>query len=150
MRIRKAEFFAAVGIRHNYEYMAGRQGSQLTGGEDIELGILIGREGFRRLFVPQLKLTHLIPKSRLKASYICRLITGTIRSELTVTDRYGLAPYGAAARLRATTRLIIAGLAAPLLIMSRKDGLREALFVLADRWARFKGPYFSGSGVAPS
>jgi glycosyltransferase involved in cell wall biosynthesis len=123
---------------------ADRKGRRLTGGGDIELGVLVGRAGYKRLYVPDLKLTHCIPPTRLSTGYVCRLITGNVRSELTLRQRYQSLNYGWQRRIAAFASVLVAALASPLVLVTRKDGLREAIFIMAHRWAVLRGPYAYG------
>lgn len=141
MWVRREIFLAAVPWQNPNLFLPGRTGSALNCGEDTEIGLFIGRAGYRRIYVPQLRLGHLIPASRLRPAYFCRLIEGVVRSELTVRVRYESYPYNLAARLWAAARLLGATVAAPVVALVRPDGLREALFILASRWAQLKGPY---------
>jgi glycosyltransferase involved in cell wall biosynthesis len=119
--------------------MSDRVGQQLYSGGDIELGLRIGRMGLKRLYVPGLVLHHHIPPSRFRCGYICRLIIGIVRSELTLRQRYPrLDP--PPPLWRAVASLLFAIAAVPVLVL-RTDGLRETAFVLASRWARVLGPY---------
>jgi GT2 family glycosyltransferase len=139
--VRRNVFLAVVPWQHPEAFLSGRRGDALSCGEDIEIGLMIGRAGYRRLYLPQLKLYHLIPASRLRPSYVCRLIEGITRSEMTLKARYEGYSHTAGARLWAVTRLFGAAVAAPGVMLVRRDGLREALFIVVMRWAQLKGPY---------
>ncbi len=139
--VRRNVFLAVVPWQHPEALLSGRRGAALSCGEDIEIGLMIGRAGYRRLYLPQLKLYHLIPASRLRPSYVCRLIEGIARSQMTLTARYEGYSHTADARLGALARLFGAAVAAPAVMLLRRDGLREALFIVVRRWAQLKGPY---------
>jgi glycosyltransferase involved in cell wall biosynthesis len=139
--LRRDVFLAVVPWRHPEGVLSDRRGDELISGQDIEIGFMIGRAGYRRLYLPNLKLYHIIPASRLHASYVCRLIEGITRSEMTLKARYEGYSYTAGARLWVAARVLGAAVAAPAVILCRRDGLREALFILAMRWAQLKGPY---------
>jgi glycosyltransferase involved in cell wall biosynthesis len=85
----RREALGAIASEQERDTMAGRSGDSLSCGEDIELGILIGAAGYRRIYAPRLRLEHLISADRLRLRYVCRLIEGIVRSELTVRTRYG-------------------------------------------------------------
>ena len=71
--------------------LSDRVGTQTMCGGDIELGLLVGKAGYDRVYDPKLRLHHYIPESRLQTRYFCRLITGIVRSELTLQRKYGIA-----------------------------------------------------------
>jgi hypothetical protein len=85
------------------------------------------------------RIEHVIPSERFKLGYFCRLINAIVRSELRLARRYDIGGrrHGRAVALG---RLVLAIVAVPYLVL-REDGLREAAFVLTDRWARVMGPY---------
>jgi glycosyltransferase involved in cell wall biosynthesis len=137
MWIRRDAGIAALTSGH--PLLADRVGDRLTSGGDIELGLRIGGMGLKRLYVPELVLYHHIPESRLRCRYVCRLILGIVRSELTLGQRYDRLGR-AAVRARAIPSVMFALLSLPALML-RRDGLREAAFVVVARWARVLGPY---------
>jgi glycosyltransferase involved in cell wall biosynthesis len=139
--VRRNVFLAVVPWQHPEAVLSDRRGDALSSGQDIEIGLMIGRAGYRRLYLPQLKLYHLIPASRLRPSYVCRLIEGITRGEMTLKARYEGYSHTAGARLGVLARLLGAAVAAPAVMFLRRDGLREALFIVAMRWAQLKGPY---------
>jgi glycosyltransferase involved in cell wall biosynthesis len=149
MWVRRSVFLAAVPWRTPQVLMPDRTGERMVSGGDIELGILVGRAGFNRVYLPQATLAHYVPKSRLHARYFTRLIVGIVRSELTVTIRYSLARFSRWQRLAALMKLASAVLLTPW-ILTRSDGLREAAFVLASRVARVLGPYPSKTSTSDS
>lgn len=140
MWVRRKAFEKAVLSSDHNHLIAGRIGTALNGGEDIEIGVLIGKAGFRRVFDPELQIDHLVPTSRLNTSYVRRLIYGTIRSELTVRERYESGPYGARKRCVAIARWLGTIMMLPALPLMRSDWKREVAFIMADRWARVRGP----------
>lgn len=144
MWVRRNLFLTALPWRNPEKLLRDRAGKSLGSGGDIEIGILIGMAGYKRLYWPGSKLWHVIPKTRFNSSYFCRLINGIVRSELTMKVRYMGYSHNAKAQTVALAKLGIAALATPLLLL-RDDGLREVLFVLASRWAQIKGPYTDAS-----
>ena len=140
MWVRRAPFMSLVPWQNPEAHMAGRKGKRLACGEDIEVGHLFGRAGFKRVYHPGLRLRHKIPAVRVKSAYFCRLIVGVVRSQLTLDVRHGGETYGARRRATALAQLAAAALASPLLVF-RKDGVREAVFVIANRAALALGPY---------
>jgi glycosyltransferase involved in cell wall biosynthesis len=140
MWIRREAFLSAVSWRTPQSAWSDRKGNSLVSGGDIEIGFQIGKAGYKRVYWPDLKLWHHIPAARFNAGYICRLINGIVRSQITLEAKYGKRPHNLRARLLATAQLIYAVLACPAIVL-REDGPREVMFVLASRWARLRGPY---------
>jgi glycosyltransferase involved in cell wall biosynthesis len=140
MWLRRSAFLSAVSNIDTKKMFVGRKGKNLSSGEDLEFGILIGAVGYKRIYVPSLQIEHAIPVSRLTTGYVCRLISGVVRSELALREKYCGNVYGFCARLKAILRLLVSALALPALPIFRKDCLREAVFIMTDRWARFMGP----------
>lgn len=140
MWVRRRAFLAAVPWQTPEVMLSDRKGSSLACGGDIELGFLLGKAGFKRVYCPQLILRHVIEPSRLTTKYFCRLIIGIIRSTLTLEAKYIGKRHGLLNKFASFASLMLALLASPLLLF-RRDGFRELLFVLVARWAKFLGPY---------
>lgn len=138
--VRRSAFLSAVPWNKPELLLRDRVGNKLISGNDIEIGYLIGRAGFRRLYRPDLGLEHCIEERRLNVRYFARLIQGIVRSELTLKERYEHSRYTPWSRLRAAARFGAAAAATPVVLL-REDGLRESLFVLASHWAHVQGPY---------
>jgi glycosyltransferase involved in cell wall biosynthesis len=136
--VRSAAWEQAIGGAAD-SLLRDRAGSGLSSGGDIEIGYRVGRAGWKRLYWPAARLEHVIPATRFKTGYFCRLIAAIIRSELRFAKRYDTGGRGYS-RAGAIRGLLVAVLASPLLLL-REDGPRELVFVLADRWARVMGPY---------
>ena len=121
-------------------WLPDRTGTSLSSGGDIEFGVMVGAAGFRRLYVPELRLEHCIPAGRVQMDYFKRLVVSVVRSHLTVTYRYPpRAVDDAATRLRAIVRYGASALAVPVLLL-RQDGWRETSLVLTARRAAIRGP----------
>ena len=60
--------------------LSGRKGKALTSGEDTEIGLLIHKLGWEMWYVPELRMGHVLPASRLTREYLDRLIAGGARS----------------------------------------------------------------------
>jgi len=142
MWVRRPAFLEAVPWRQPDRLMAGRVGGSLNCGEDIELGILMGKAGYQRRYEPSLRIRHEIPRNRLETGYVKRLILGIIRSELTFREKYA-DRVGFGHRVAAAGKLILAVCAIPLFPLFKSDWRRETVFVMADRWARVRGPELS-------
>jgi GT2 family glycosyltransferase len=138
----RAAFLSCIPWQTPNAMMLDRIGNKLVSGNDIEIGFLFGRAGYKRIYCPELALEHRIPAGRLRTRYFARLIDGIIRSELTLHDRYGIAEYTFRTRMRAVGRLSSALVALPALL-ARPDGVRESIFVLASRLAGVRGPFHS-------
>jgi glycosyltransferase involved in cell wall biosynthesis len=132
--VRKTAFARAAGGR-----LPDRLPGSLSSGGDVELGVAIGGAGFRRLYVPCLRLWHVIPPERVRTRYFCRLIYGIVRSRLAVEALYEGRGGRRRDRAAALARLLGGAAAVPALL-ARRDGRREALFVLVSRWAELRGP----------
>ena len=70
--------------------LSDRVGGNLASGGDIEIGFLVGRLGLRRVYSPEVRAHHRIPKSRFATQYFRRLIGGITRSEIAMKKRAGL------------------------------------------------------------
>jgi glycosyltransferase involved in cell wall biosynthesis len=136
MWVRRSAFVAAAA---GGQVLSDRVAGTLASGGDIEIGVALGRAGYRRLYLPCLRLRHRIPAGRLRTGYFCRLIYGIVRSRLAVEAVYAGRGGGARDRAAAAARLAGAVAALPALL-ARRDGAREALFVLVSRWAELRGP----------
>ena len=140
MWIRRSAFISAVPCDHPELLLPDRVGRRLASGGDIELGILVGRAGYNRIYIPTLRLVHEIPRRRLETAYVCELITGIIRSELTLREKYGGTRFNSRVRLIGLLRLSAAVCAIPWLAAMRSDARREIAFVIAARRAILRGP----------
>jgi glycosyltransferase involved in cell wall biosynthesis len=138
--LRREAFFSAVPWQNPERLMHDRFKNRLTSGGDIEMGWLIGKAGYKRVYWPRLRVWHIIPKERFEVPYFTRLISGIVRSEMTLEKRINGGDGGILDRLLAGISLFFTGLAIPILLL-REDGLRETIFVLASRLARLRGPY---------
>jgi hypothetical protein len=138
--IRRSAFLKAVPWEHPERLLPDRVGRRLASGGDIELGILIGMAGHRRSYVPTLRLVHEIPSRRFGTAYIHELITGIVRSELTISKKYSGAKFGLREQIIAGLQMIKAICLSPGLLI-RGDVKQEFRFVMADRMARLRGPF---------
>lgn len=145
MWVRRQAFLSAIPWNRIDLLLAGRVGQQLFCGEDIEIGFLIGKAGYHRIFAPSLRITHEIPKRRLETRYVLRLIEGIVRSELTLRYKYEGMRFAFGDRLIALLRYVAALFAIPALILMRRDSRREIAFMLASRRAYIKGPIRSNT-----
>jgi glycosyltransferase involved in cell wall biosynthesis len=141
MWVRREYFFIAVISKGSDALLPGPQPHARVAGEDLEIGVLIGRAGYRRVYLPQLELKHVIERRRLGTVHFSRQIIQTIRSDSTFQSRYYSRRFGLKERARAGFRLGVALLAIPAVMVTRRDGVREAIFIVAARWGEFAGPY---------
>jgi glycosyltransferase involved in cell wall biosynthesis len=138
--VRREAFLEAVPWHQPGELLSGRCGRKLASGEDIELGYLIARAGWKCLYRPTMRVAHFLPARRQSVSYFCRLILGVIRSDMTLHAKYLGRNHGIAARGMRLAQLAGVVAASPI-ILFRPDGLREVIFAVTDRWARLLGPF---------
>jgi GT2 family glycosyltransferase len=139
MWIRRQAVAAALERCDERRWLPDRTGAALQSGGDIEMGVMVGAAGFRRLYLPTLRLDHHIPAGRVSMTYFKRLTASVVRSQLTLTHRYPSRPWSTRDRVRALARYCGALLALPVLLL-RKDGWREASLVLTARRAEIDGP----------
>lgn len=73
--------------------LADRRGAELTSGGDNDIVFAAMRAGWKVGYFPCLGLIHLIPKSRLDASYLARLNRGIQMSWMQVLARHNASPW---------------------------------------------------------
>jgi glycosyltransferase involved in cell wall biosynthesis len=73
----------------------GRRGTALSSGEDNDINLTLLRAGWELAYLPQLRLTHVIPASRLTLAYQKRLARSSFRDFVRVLDRHGIRPWSA-------------------------------------------------------
>src|ERR1700687_1637250 len=139
--VRRSAFLAAVPYENPERRLPDRKGKALASGGDIEIGLLIGKAGFRRIYSPRLRLRNEIGSHRIRFWSACRLVVAIVRSEGTIQRKYGLDSSKRSGRIWAILQLIGATAAAPLILVTRTDGFREVALICAHRWARVRGPY---------
>src|ERR1043166_3899819 len=76
MWVRRAHFLSAIPCDEPWRLLCDRVGDDLTSGGDIEIGVLMGRAGHRRVYWPALVVQHVIPASRIQRAYFTRLKIG--------------------------------------------------------------------------
>jgi glycosyltransferase involved in cell wall biosynthesis len=139
MWVRKEAFLRAIPWQQPDTLISDRRGGSLCGSGDIEIGVLMYLAGYERRYIPELRLAHRIPQWRIDVRYMRRLIIGTIRSELAIRAKYEK-PFGTVEPLGAWANLAMTACALPGFLLFKPDRKREAVFVLADRYARVRGP----------
>lgn len=71
----------------------GRRGHDLTSGEDNDIVLTLLERGWSVAYLPQLRLEHLIPATRLTSEYLARYAYSTNRTWVQVLDVHGLRPW---------------------------------------------------------
>jgi glycosyltransferase involved in cell wall biosynthesis len=75
------------------ENLTDRHGAELTSGGDNDIVLTVLRHGWEVAYLPQLRLTHLIPNGRLDAAYLARLNRGIQKSWMQVLTKHGVNPW---------------------------------------------------------
>jgi len=70
-----------------------RRGTELTSGGDNDLVLTLLEQGWEVAYLPQLKLVHLIPASRLTKPYLARLNRGIQKSWMQVLSDHQANPW---------------------------------------------------------
>lgn len=73
----------------------GRVGQALSSGEDNDINLTLLANGYDLAYIPDLRLTHHIPGTRLSASYQRRLARASFRDFVQVLGLHGLRPWSA-------------------------------------------------------
>ena len=71
----------------------GRTGASLTSGEDNDINLTLLRAGWDLAYLPQLRLTHIIPPGRLTLDYQKRMARVSFRDFIRVLDIHGIRPW---------------------------------------------------------
>ena len=75
----------------------GRTGHSLRSGEDNDINLTLLANGWDLAYLPQLRLSHLIPSGRLTEAYQQRLARASFRDFVQVLDLHGIRPWNAIA-----------------------------------------------------
>ena len=70
-----------------------RRGDSLASGGDNDICLTVVEEGWQVGYLPELKLTHLIPKGRMTLDYQRRMARDAVRSYLLMLDQHGIRPH---------------------------------------------------------
>lgn len=73
--------------------LLGRKGNLLTSGEDNDIVLTLIKAGYEIAYVPQLVITHLIPKNRYSLVYLKKMAYESNRSWVKVLDLHGINPW---------------------------------------------------------
>lgn len=90
LRRQVAELYTNSVTENNIRLALGRTGKQLISGEDNDIVLTLLAAGWEVGYFPQLKLTHLIPPSRLTREYLAQLNYASSRSWVQVLDMHGI------------------------------------------------------------
>jgi len=82
-------------LRNRGSGITDRRGNALTSGGDNELVFAVLESGWQVAYVPELKLTHLIPASRLSTEYLARLNRSIQKSWMQVLTAHRANPWSA-------------------------------------------------------
>jgi|GEM_PF-159128 len=75
-----------------------RRGDSLASGGDNDICLTVVEEGWRVGYLPQLKLTHLIPRRRMTLDYHKRMARDSMKSFILMLDQHGIRPWPAMAK----------------------------------------------------
>jgi hypothetical protein len=72
-----------------------RRGDSLASGGDNDICLTVVEEGWQVGYLPQLQLTHLIPKGRMTLDYQKRMARDSMKSFILMLDQHGIRPWPA-------------------------------------------------------
>jgi len=75
-----------------------RKGDSLASGGDNDICLTVIEEGWQVGYLPQLQLTHLIPKQRMTLDYHRRMARDSMKSFILMLDQHGIRPWPAMPR----------------------------------------------------
>jgi hypothetical protein len=95
MAIRKQAMGIWVNLVENDPVRArfGRTGEALTSGEDNDINLTLLAAGWSIAYIPELRLTHVIPPRRLTVDYQRRIARATFRDFVRVLALHGIRPW---------------------------------------------------------
>lgn len=73
----------------------GRTGNSLASGEDNDINLTLLHDGWDLAYLPQLRLTHLIPERRMTIDYQRRMARDSMKSFILMLDQHGIRPWPA-------------------------------------------------------
>ena len=77
------------------ETITDRKGDSLASGGDNDICLTVLEEGWQVGYLPQLQLTHLIPKGRMTLDYQKRMARDSMKSFILMLDQHGIRPWPA-------------------------------------------------------
>lgn len=93
-----AERLQARGERQgarDQETITDRKGDSLASGGDNDICLTVVEEGWQVGYLPELVLTHLIPKGRMTLDYHRRMARDSMKSYIQMLDQHGIRPWPA-------------------------------------------------------
>lgn len=84
--------------RKDHELITDRKGDSLASGGDNDICLTVVEEGWQVGYLPQLKLTHLIPKGRMTLAYHKRMARDSMKSFILMLDQHAIRPWPAMAK----------------------------------------------------
>ena len=84
-----------------------RKGDSLASGGDNDICLTVVEEGWQVGYMPQLQLTHLIPKRRMTLDYHKRMARDSMKSFILMLDQHGTRPWPAMAKWTLPLRVAI-------------------------------------------
>ncbi len=94
LSIRKQLFFEYSTSLNKADLITDRSAGSLASGGDNEINIQILKQGFAVAYFPDLELDHIIPESRLTASYLSKLNYESSKSWVRLLLKYNICPWG--------------------------------------------------------
>lgn len=109
MVIQKKAFLAyAHEVAHSKERLnLGRKGKSLTSGEDNDIILTVVKNGYEIAYLPELLVSHLIPKDRLSLAYFKKMAYESNRSWVKVLHLHQVLPWKKINRLTFIPRKIV-------------------------------------------
>jgi hypothetical protein len=98
--------YAQIGSGVTRTVITDRKGDSLASAGDNDLVFTILRDGWKVGYFPQLKVTHLIPSSRLTVDYLARANRGVQRSWVEVLRKHEACPWPVISRTSAPLRKV--------------------------------------------
>ena len=77
------------------ETITDRKGDSLASGGDNDICLTVVEEGWQVGYLPQLQLTHLIPRQRMTLDYHKRMARDSMKSFILMLDQHGIRPWPA-------------------------------------------------------
>jgi glycosyltransferase involved in cell wall biosynthesis len=87
-----ADILTGIGLKGR-DKITGRAGESLSSGEDNHIVLSVLKKGWTVGYVPEMKMTHLIPSLRLSREYLGRLNHGIAKSWVQVLALHGICPW---------------------------------------------------------
>lgn len=92
--------------RQDHGTITDRKGDSLASGGDNDICLTVVEEGWQVGYMPQLQLTHLIPKQRMTLDYQMRMAREAMRSFILMLDQHGIRPWAAIPKWTVALRVV--------------------------------------------